>query len=128
MRRALLATVLALLVVAPSADAKGTSGQLRAGAGQADITPPRTGHALGGWTRADRRALGVSTRLNANALVLQRGTRKLALVAVDLAFVLAGLSEDVAREVADLGFDRTSVLTATARWRPRRGAVAGSST
>ncbi len=112
MRRALLAMVLALLVAAPAADAKGTSGQLRAGAGQADITPPLTGHALGGWTRADRRALGVSTRLNANTLVLQRGTRKLALVAVDLAFVLAGLSEDVAREVADLGFDRTSVLIA----------------
>ncbi len=113
MRRALAATLLALLAAAPPAQAKGsTSGQLRAGAGQADITPPKTGYYLGGWTRADRKGLGVSTRLHANTLVLQRGTKKLALVAADIFAIAAGMQEDVAREVADLGFDRTSVLLA----------------
>jgi len=112
MRRVLLASLLALIAAAPAASAKGTSGQLRAGAGQADITPPKTGYYLGGWTRADRKGLGVSTRLYANTLVLQRGTRKLALVAAEVFAIAAGMQEDIAREVADLGFDRTSVLLA----------------
>ena len=55
---------------------------LRAGAGKADLTP-RTGYYLGGWTRADRVAQGQHTRLHARALVLKRGDRKVALVAVD---------------------------------------------
>jgi hypothetical protein len=112
MRRALLAISLALLAAAPAAEAKGTSGQLRAGAGQADITPPKTGYYLGGFTRADRVARGQSTRLYANTLVLQRGTRKIALVAVELFAIPAGLQEDVARAVSDLGYDKTSVVLA----------------
>jgi hypothetical protein len=58
-----------LVVAAPAAGAA----TLRAGAGQADITPPQTGYYLGGWTRADRIAQGQSSRLYANTLVLQRG-------------------------------------------------------
>jgi hypothetical protein len=93
----------ALLPGTAAAAAKGAPGSLRAGAGQADITPPQTGYFLGGWTRADRLALGQSTRLFANTLVLQRGTRKVALVAAELFAIPAGLQEDVARAVADLG-------------------------
>jgi neutral ceramidase len=101
-----LATIVALLVFAPPAGAA----TLRAGAGQADITPPQTGYYLGGWTRADREAQGQSTRLYANTLVLQRGSRKVALVAAELFAIPAGMQEDIARRVAALGFDRATVL------------------
>ena len=51
---ALLAAALIACCPAASASAAGTGGRLRAGAGQADITPPKTGYFLGGWTRSDR--------------------------------------------------------------------------
>jgi hypothetical protein len=104
--------VAACLAVAAPAGAASTSGLLRAGAGQADITPPQTGYYLGGWTRADRVAKGQSTRLFANALVLQRGTQKIALVAAELFAIPAGLQEDVARAVADIGYTRETVVLA----------------
>ena len=110
MRRLVLLSLALTLALAGPASAENTA--LRAGAGQADITPPRTGYYLGGWTRADRVAQGQSTRLYANALVLQRGKRKLALVAAEIFAIPAGLQEDVAKKLADLGFDRTSVLLA----------------
>jgi neutral ceramidase len=106
MGRGVLAAVVALLLAAPAAGAA----TLRAGAGQADITPPQTGYYLGGWTRADRVAQGQSSRLYANTLVLQRGGRKIALVAAELFAIPAGMQEDIARRVAALGFDRTTVL------------------
>src|SRR6185295_14282291 len=49
-------------------------------------------------------------RLFANTLVLARGSRKVALVAAEVFAIPAGLQEDVARKVAALGFDRTTVL------------------
>ncbi len=109
--------ILAVLLVAGAAAAAPAAaseppGRLRAGAGRADITPPQTGYYLGGWTRADRVATGQSTRLYASALVLQRGTRKVALVAAELFAIPAGLQEDVARRVADLGYTRESVVLA----------------
>jgi neutral ceramidase len=111
-RLAIAAAVAAALAVLPAPAVASTSGLLRAGAGQADITPPQTGYYLGGWTRADRLAQGQSTRIYANALVLQRGTTKVALVAAELFAIPAGLQEDVARAVADLGYDRMTVLLA----------------
>jgi neutral ceramidase len=108
------------------AAAKGAPGSLRAGAGQADITPPQTGYFLGGWTRADRLALGQSTRLFANTLVLQRGTRKVALVAAELFAIPAGLQEDVARAVADLGYDHTTVLLAASHTHSGPGGFANN--
>ena len=106
MGRGVLAAIVAILVAAPAAGAA----TLRAGAGQADITPPQTGYYLGGFTRQDRVAQGQSARLYANTLVLQRGARKVALVAAEVFAIPAGLQEDVARRVASLGLDRTSVL------------------
>jgi hypothetical protein len=123
---ALAATVVLLLTGAGTAHAASPAGALRAGAGQADITPPRTGYYLGGWTRADRLALGQSTRLYANALVLQRGTRKLALVAAEVFAIPAGLQEDVARKVADLGYDRTSVVLAASHTHSGPGGFANN--
>jgi hypothetical protein len=101
---------------------------LRAGAGQADITPPQTGYYLGGWTRADRLARGQSTRLFANALVLERGGRKVALVAAELFAIPGGLQEDVARELADLGYDRTTVVLAASHTHSGPGGFANNPT
>src|SRR3954454_16156516 len=106
MGRGVLAAMVAILVAAPTAGAA----TLRAGAGQADITPPQTGDYPGGWTRADRMAQGQSSRLYANTLVLQRGGQKVALVAAELFAIPAGMQEDIARRVSPLGFDRTTVL------------------
>lgn len=125
MRRFLLC-LLAFLVLAAPADA--ARPKLTAGAGQADITPPRTGYYLGGWTRADRVGTGVSTRLYSNALALARGDRKLALVSVELFAVPAGLQEDVARAVADLGYDRTSVVLAASHTHSGPGGFANNPT
>ncbi|WP_205696544.1 neutral/alkaline non-lysosomal ceramidase N-terminal domain-containing protein [Conexibacter sp. SYSU D00693] len=103
-------------------------GVLRAGAGQADITPPKLGYFLGGWTRADRLAKGQSTRLYANTLVLQRGTQKVALVAAELFAIPAGLQADVAKEVADLGYTRASVVMAASHTHSAPGGFANNPT
>ncbi|MGZ4323698.1 MAG: neutral/alkaline non-lysosomal ceramidase N-terminal domain-containing protein [Solirubrobacteraceae bacterium] len=128
--RALAALLLALaLAAAPAQAAAGARpGDLRAGAGQADITPPRLGYFLGGWTRADRVATGQSTRLYANTLVLQRGQRKVALVAAELFAIPAGLQADVARGVADLGYSRASVLLAASHTHSGPGGFANNPT
>ena len=97
--------LLAVLFASPAAAA-----ELRAGAGEADITPPQTGYYLGGWTRADRLAEGQHTRLYARAIVLQRGERKVALVAAELFAIPGGLQHHVAAALADLGFDDSNVL------------------
>jgi neutral ceramidase len=112
----------------PAVAAEPAPGALRAGAGQADVTPPQTGYYLGGWTRADRLARGQSTRLFANALVLERGGRKIALVAAELFAIPAGLQEDVAREVADLGYDATSVVLAASHTHSGPGGFANNPT
>jgi hypothetical protein len=122
--RRFLFVALAFVLLADPADAA----KLRAGAGQADITPPQTGYFLGGWTRADRLGTGVSSRLFSNALVLQRGKRKLALVAIELFAVPAGLQEDVAKAVSGLGFDRTSVLIAASHTHSGPGGFANNPT
>jgi hypothetical protein len=101
---------------------------LRAGAGQADVTPPQTGYYLGGWTRADRLARGQSTRLYANALVLERGGRKIALVAAELFAIPAGLQEDVARELGGLGYDPTTVVLAASHTHSGPGGYANNPT
>ncbi len=112
----------------PAAAGAASVPTLRAGAGQADITPPQMGYFLGGWTRADRVARGQSTRLFANALVLQRGPTKMALVAAELFAIPAGLQEDVARKVADLGFDKTTVLLAASHTHSGPGGFANNPT
>jgi neutral ceramidase len=102
-----VAVLTALLLAAPAGAAEP---RLRAGVGQADVTPPQTGYYLGGWTRADRRALGQQTRLWAKAMVLERGGRKVALVAVELFMVPAGLQQQVADGLRDRGFDVSDVV------------------
>ncbi len=101
--RAALVLVAVLLLAAPAA-AEGAS--LRAGAGSADITPP-TGYPLLGWARGDARAQGQHTRLFARALVLERGGRRLALVAADLNGIAGGLVVHAARRA---GLDPREVI------------------
>lgn len=83
---------------------------LFAGSGQADITPPKSGYYLGGWTRADRRAEGQQSRLFAKAIVMQRGDRKVALVTVDLFMVPGGMQRHVTEALADRGLRADNVL------------------
>lgn len=110
-RRALAALLLTALctVLAPAANAAEPPAKpLQAGVGRADITPP-TGYALGGWTRADRIGTGVHTRLQASALVLRSGNRKLALVSVDLFAAPGGLVAEAASR-AGHGLSERNVL------------------
>jgi neutral ceramidase len=60
-----------------------------------------------GWARGDARALGQHTRLFARALVLERGKRRLALVAADLNMVPGGAVVQAARRA---GFDSREVI------------------
>jgi neutral ceramidase len=60
-----------------------------------------------GWARGDARALGQHTRLFARALVLQRGSRRLALVAADLNMVPGGAVVQATRRA---GFDPRDVI------------------
>ncbi|MDX6587595.1 MAG: neutral ceramidase [Solirubrobacterales bacterium] len=63
-----------------------------------------------GWVRSDAKAEGQLTRLFARSIVLERGDRKLALVAADLGFVPAGLVADVVDRLEDRGFGEESVI------------------
>jgi neutral ceramidase len=105
MRRALTAAILVALLVAAPAHAA----SLRAGAGRSDVTPP-TGFYTMGYVRSDAVARGQHTRLLARAIVLQRGGRKVALVAIDLGFTPGGLLVEVARKLRSRGFDERNVV------------------
>ncbi len=104
---AMLAMLATFVVLPDGAEAKRPAA-LKAGVGRADITPA-TGYALGGWTRADRIGTGVHTRLQASAVVLKSGKRKLALVAVDLFAAPGGLIAEAA-ERAGRGFSERNVV------------------
>ena len=111
------------LVAAGSAHAA----PLRAGVGKADITP-RTGYYLGGWTRQDRVAQGQHTRLWARALVLQRGDRKVALVAIDLFMVPGGLVKHVGDALASRGFSESNLLVSASHTHSGPGGYANFTT
>ncbi len=114
MRRVRIASIALCLTLTLgiAVSAQAATVKLYAGAGQADITPPQTGYFLGGWTLAYRLALGQSTRLFANVIVLRRGNQKLALVESDLFAVTAGMQSDLAAQLSNLGFSRQNILLA----------------
>ena len=114
-----LALVAAFAVAAPAASA---APKLRAGVATADITPP-TGFPLGGWTRADRIAAGVHTRLGADVVVLERGGRKVALVSVDLFAATGGLVKEAAAR-AGHGFSQRNVLVSASHTHAGPGGYA----
>ena len=104
-----LALPIIALALATAAPAHAAAPTLEAGAGKADITP-KLGYYLGGWTRADRTAGGQHTRLHARALVLKRGDRKVALVAIDLFMVPGGLVKQIGERLASRGFSEQNIL------------------
>jgi neutral ceramidase len=106
--RAAIACAVVAACAAP-ATASAQNGTLRAGAGKADVTPA-TGYYLGGWTRADRTAHGQHTRLWSRALVLERGGRKVALVAIDLFMVPGGMVKHIGERLAAQGFSEQNIL------------------
>jgi hypothetical protein len=82
---------------------------LRAGVGRADITPP-TGYYMMGWVRSDAKTTGQHTRLWARVIVLQRGSRKVALIAEDLNGIAGGMLADAAQMNKDRGFSEQNVI------------------
>src|SRR3954463_7268386 len=102
---------IALAIVLLAAAAPAQADTLRAGAGRSDVTPP-TGYPLLGWARGDARATGQHTRLYARAIVLERGGRKLALVAVDANSIPGGMVKQAIDRVRSRGFDETNVIVA----------------
>src|SRR5947208_4403180 len=95
----LIALAIGAIAAAP-APAKAT---IRVGVGRADITPP-TGYYMMGWVRSDALIQGQNTRLWARVIVLQQGSRKVALVAEDLNGIPGGMMAAAARLDRDLGF------------------------
>jgi neutral ceramidase len=117
-----------LVLLAPLAAAQSAhAANLRAGVGKADITP-RTGYYLGGWTRQDRVAQGQHTRLWARAIVLKRGDRKVALVAVDLFMVPGGLVKHVGDALASRGFSESNLLVSASHTHSGPGGYANFKT
>ncbi len=121
---AAILVALAALVALPAA---AHAAPLRAGVGMADITP-QTGYYLGGWTRADRTSHGQQTRLHSRALVLQEGSRKVALVQVDLFMIPAGMQKQVAALNAGRGFREENVLISASHTHSGPGGFANFKT
>ncbi len=96
-------------VAAPSTSTSASSPRLQVGVGRADITPP-TGYFTMGNVRSDARARGAHGRLEARAIVLERGQEKVALVVVDLCCFAGGLLTEAVRQLAGRGFDETNVV------------------
>ena len=82
---------------------------VRAGVGRADITPP-TGYYMMGWVRSDAQTTGQHTRLWARVIVLQRGARKVALIAEDLNGISGGMLAEAAEMNKDRGFSERNVI------------------
>jgi hypothetical protein len=85
--------MMAVLLAAPLA----VSGELRAGAAQTDITPPKGTPSAGYGNRMGRGMEGVHDPLLATALVLDNGEKMIALVGVDH----LGMSEAMVRAVKE---------------------------
>ena len=107
-RSLLLVAVLGLtLLVAPPGATAAT--RLDVGVGRADITSP-TGYYMQGWVRSDAVLRGVHTRIQARAIVLRRGSQKLALVAEDLNGIAGGVVVAAAARLAGRGFNESNII------------------
>jgi len=82
---------------------------LRAGAAQIEITPPAGTH-LAGSIGVHRPARSVLDPLYAKALVLERGGRKLCILALDVTIITRPWTERIRAAAADLGFDPDAVM------------------
>ena len=95
--------------LASSSPAAAQPAPLMVGVGRADITPP-TGHYFQGWVESSAVGNGVNTRLFARAIVLQQGSKKLALVAEDANGISGGILLDALKLDSDLGLTPQNVL------------------
>jgi hypothetical protein len=112
------AAVLAALLVAPAAASAATT--LRVGVGRADVTSP-TGYFMMGYVRSDARITGQHARLYARAIVLQRGSTKVALVAEDLNGIPGGMLVEAANLVKDRGFSEHNVIASASHTHGAQG-------
>src|SRR3954469_19185005 len=74
---------------------------LRAGAARVNITPPN-GYPFSAWGLRTGVAVGIHDPLLAQALVLDDGTRTIAIVALDIASSSRAFTDDVRRRVQAL--------------------------
>jgi hypothetical protein len=103
------AAALAVIAAVLAAAAPASADALRAGVGRADITP-RTGYYMMGWVRSDAVLRGQHTRLFARAIVLERGGKKVALVAMDVNAISGGVVAEAADKLKDRGFSQQNIL------------------
>ncbi|MCW2571758.1 MAG: hypothetical protein JWO88_1816 [Frankiales bacterium] len=116
MRRPGLALALALFISVAVAGAglarpsqAAAVDQVEAGVGRADITSP-TGYYMQGWVRSDAVLRGVHTRIENRAVVLKRGSQKLALVASDLNGIAGGVVAAAADKLKSRGFSEANII------------------
>ena len=110
MRPRLLLVLLLLVAGAVVRDGQAAApDRLQVGVGRADITSP-TGYYMQGWVRSDAVLKGVHTRIEARAIVLKRGSQKLALVAEDLNGIAGGVVHEAARRLASRGFNDGNII------------------
>jgi neutral ceramidase len=83
--------------------------QLLVGVGRADITSP-TGYYMQGWVRSDAVLEGVHTRIEARAIVLKRGSQKIALVAEGLNGIAGGVVHEAALQLASAGYSDSNII------------------
>ncbi|MCU1594005.1 MAG: hypothetical protein JWO12_1397, partial [Frankiales bacterium] len=108
-RRLLLAVLLVLGVLTVQQGHAAPVDPLQVGVGRADITSP-TGYFMQGWVRADAVLKGVHTRIEARAIVLKRGSQKIALVAEDLNGIAGGAVKEAAKRLASRGFSESNII------------------
>ena len=107
--RLLVAMLLGLSVLTVVEGQAATPDALQVGVGRADITSP-TGYYMQGWVRSDAVLRGVHTRIEARAIVLKRGSQKLALVAEDLNGIAGGAVKAAALRLANRGFSESNII------------------
>jgi neutral ceramidase len=108
-RRIALLALIGLSALALQQAQAATPDPLQVGVGRADITSP-TGYYMQGWVRSDAVLRGVHTRIEARAIVLRRGSQKLALVAEDLNGIAGGVVQEAAKRLAGRGFSESNII------------------
>jgi neutral ceramidase len=106
---ALTAALAVLTTAAMQTETAHAAPPLLVGVGRADITP-LTGVYKGGWSCTCAEAIGQQERLYARVVVLEEGSRKVALVAEDLFAVSAGMISDAAALLPGLGFSEQNII------------------
>lgn len=108
-QRLLVALLLVLSALTVQAGHAAAADPLQVGVGRADITSP-LGYFMQGWVRSDAVLNGVNTRIEARAIVLKRGSQKIALVAEDLNGIAGGVVKEASIQLAKRGFSEANII------------------